>query len=354
MWHPLDELGYDVADHHIYISIQGLPQHLWKKEVVDQILHPYCALGDLSEETNKWRNLSSYTAFAWSQRRISMPSKISLKVMRKRADTSIEINEGNTKSIPVYNLLIQATDFLCDSTTHCSCNLENLNSRYESAYDADNAQYFLTDVPDNQDLLTELESAVVATTSHEDHGYQKEELQEMMSTCLHHSVKIHRLDATHFLILPADKHKNEPIKEKLLGIKFLNLPTVTFALDHWSTETMATAEKLATKIHVTVNQIPAHLCVPTVMTFLLSPYCAVEHGDEQNSLMPTSKIYTCRAWTNAPFKVPKRIMAALFARSPANNPLDEVYGSIDLRITQMLIDTTISHTIPENKGLCST
>jgi hypothetical protein len=83
IWHPVDDLGYDAADHHIYISIQGLPLHLWKKEIVEQILHPYCALGNLSEETNKRTNLSSYTAFARSQKRIALPRKISLNVKKQ-------------------------------------------------------------------------------------------------------------------------------------------------------------------------------------------------------------------------------------------------------------------------------
>jgi hypothetical protein len=33
--HPMDYLGYDVADHQIYVSIEGLPLHFWKKEVIE-------------------------------------------------------------------------------------------------------------------------------------------------------------------------------------------------------------------------------------------------------------------------------------------------------------------------------
>ncbi|CAN6198999.1 unnamed protein product, partial [Urochloa humidicola] len=40
IWNPMDDLGYDVADHHVYVSISGLPMHLWKTDVVEQILHP--------------------------------------------------------------------------------------------------------------------------------------------------------------------------------------------------------------------------------------------------------------------------------------------------------------------------
>jgi hypothetical protein len=83
IWHPVDDLGYDVADHQIYVSIEGLPLHLWKKDIVVLILHPYCTLEHISQETRERRNLSSYTTFAWSQQRIAMPRKISLKVTKK-------------------------------------------------------------------------------------------------------------------------------------------------------------------------------------------------------------------------------------------------------------------------------
>ena len=51
IWHPADEFGYDVADHHGYISIQELPLHLWKKDAEEQILHPYCAVIEAVDHT---------------------------------------------------------------------------------------------------------------------------------------------------------------------------------------------------------------------------------------------------------------------------------------------------------------
>jgi len=42
VWTPYVELGYDVADHSIKISIKGLPFHMWKNDAEE--MYPYCAV----------------------------------------------------------------------------------------------------------------------------------------------------------------------------------------------------------------------------------------------------------------------------------------------------------------------
>ncbi|CAO2198505.1 unnamed protein product [Urochloa humidicola] len=189
IWHPMDDLGYDVADHHVFVSISGLPQHMWKESVVEQILHPYCALSYLSKDTSTRRNLSSYAAFGWSQKRVAMPRRISLKVTKEISGDASLVDTTQYKEVSTYNLVIDAVGFLCDAATQCSCNLQGLNMRYEPSYDADNAQCFLAEPPENEDLLEDLKHAVLATASHADHGYQKEEVQELLSAYLSCEVK---------------------------------------------------------------------------------------------------------------------------------------------------------------------
>lgn len=146
----------------------------------------------MSEEIEKRRNLSSCTFFGWNQQRIALPNKISLKVTRKATNyTSQQVPK--CKEVLVYSLTLKSVGFLCDAAAHCSCNSQSLNSRYESSYDPNNAQCFLTEIPDNKDLLEELKVAVIATTSHEHHGYQIEDLQGALSAYVDCSVKVHML-----------------------------------------------------------------------------------------------------------------------------------------------------------------
>jgi hypothetical protein len=126
IWHPADEFGYDVADHHGYISIQGLPLHLWKKDVEEHILHPYCAVSEAVDHTKTRSDLSTYACFGWSQQKVAIPKIISLKVVKKIA----VVQQQQFKEVATYNMIIEAAGFLCDQTTYCFCNLDNINTRY--------------------------------------------------------------------------------------------------------------------------------------------------------------------------------------------------------------------------------
>jgi hypothetical protein len=171
---------------------------------------------------------------------------------------------------------------------------------------------------------------VLAIATHDNHGYQREEMQDMVSAYLGCSVKVHRLIDTQFIIFA--------------------LPSVRFDLKQWKTENMSTLEKLPFKGSVYVTEIPAHLCTSKVISFILSPYCVVETEDGNNQSITTSEKFKCTAWTNRLLSVPKRIMACLFVNTPQQQNIDENYGSMDLRITQLLIDATFTETASHSTG----
>lgn len=246
---------------------------------------------------------------------------------------------------------MQAVGYLYDDTTRCSCNLVNINVRYESTYDADNAQCFLTVLPNNRDLLEELNFAILATTTKKHHGLQIEEMEAMVSNFLGSSIKVHRLNSTQFIILQVDKIEAALAKAFLLEKGSFELSSVTFTLDQWTITNMSTIEKLHSKISIALTEIPAHLCTAELVRFILSPYCAMESTNPHAQTLVTSETFTCTSWTNSPSKVPKRIMAAIFAKQPEEQIMDENYHSADLRITQLLIDTTVVKTIIESKGM---
>ncbi|KAG2595271.1 hypothetical protein PVAP13_5KG062687, partial [Panicum virgatum] len=128
IWHPADEFGYDVADHHGYISIQELPLHLWKKDAEEQILHPYCAVNEAVDHTKTRSDLSTYACFGWSLQRVAIPKIISLKVVKKTA----VVPQGFVSFLNTAISKQQAAGFLGDQTTYCFCNLNNVNTRYET------------------------------------------------------------------------------------------------------------------------------------------------------------------------------------------------------------------------------
>ena len=100
------------------------------------------------------------------------------------------------KEVATYNLIVEAAGFLCDQTTYCFCNLDNINTRYETLYDPDDAQSCITEVDSNQDLLEEVSYGILATASTDNHGYGQREMQEIASSYLKSYVKVHKISKT--------------------------------------------------------------------------------------------------------------------------------------------------------------
>ncbi|PUZ58353.1 hypothetical protein GQ55_5G502900 [Panicum hallii var. hallii] len=139
-------------------------------------------------------------------------------------------------------------------------------------------------------------------------------MQQIASSYLESYVKVHKISKTQFIMLPSDKCAAPIVSEVLLQISEFKFPAVTFSLDRWSDSNMSVLETLQFKIDVTLNRIPAHLCVPKNFGFLLRPYCSMEVYDGPQPILTTCEKFKCTAWINDVKKVPKRIMTALIHR----------------------------------------
>ncbi|CAN6198998.1 unnamed protein product [Urochloa humidicola] len=277
-----------------------------------------------------------------------MPRRMYLKVTRDISGDDSLRNTEYYKEVSVYTLLIDAVGFLCDTTTECSCNLEDLNVRYESAYDPDNAQCFLTESPDNKDLLDELNYAVVASTCSENHGYQKEEIQDAVASYLGCDMRVHRINENQFIIMPPNRTVGQIAKEILLEKGSLNMSLTEFNLDHWKRNINSVMQRLSVKANITVNDIPAHLCTQKIMHFVLSPYCAPESTTMPHQALVTSESFTCTVWTDSMAKIPTRIMAGLFLAMPDAEYMEGGYETTTLRITQLIIEASQNQVHQEN------
>jgi hypothetical protein len=171
-------------------------------------------------------------------------------------------------------------------------------------------------VDSNQDLLEEVSYGILATASTDNHGYGQREMQEIASSYLESYVKVHKISKTQFIMLPSDKCAAPIVSGVLLQISEFKFPAVTFSLDRWSDSNMSVLETLQFKIDVTLNWIPAHLCVPKNFGFPLRPYCSMEVYDGPQPILTTCEKFKCTAWTNDVKNLPKRIMTALLSKSP--------------------------------------
>ena len=118
------------------------------------------------------------------------------------------------KEVATYNLIVEAAGFLCDQTTYCFCNLDNINTRYETLYDPDDAQSCITEVDSNQDLVEEVSYGILATASTDNHGYGQREMQEIASSYLESNEKVHKI--CKIQLMPSDKCAAPIVSEVLL------------------------------------------------------------------------------------------------------------------------------------------
>ncbi|KAM0824664.1 hypothetical protein ACQ4PT_070046 [Festuca glaucescens] len=346
-WKPTDELGFDVAEERIRISIANLPLQLWSPDAVDHILSRYCALEYVTDATRSRTDLLNYKCIAWAQHRIPIPSSILVCIPVTTPD-----GEQPMESQPHRRMLTYRINLVLQHYIHGDVAAEAYVPvthvpRYEQGYSTDDAICYMPPGLVDQEFLQQLSNSVITTCTAKQAQAMCNEIYSIHPTIDVQTITIQTISSTQqLMLLPGDK-EGTSMQQKMLSTP---LSTVT-QMQPWSPAAGSIEETLHVCARLIVRRIPAHFCTAKLMHLFLGGCAYMEVPDRNAERLITCETYRCIVWCRDVAKIPDNLLVKAVSANVASALVLHPDQDVTVRTANMLIE--VQHTASSIQDLLS-
>lgn len=333
-WLPTDELGFDVAEQRVRISITHLPLHVWSAAAVEHILSPYCGVEHITDHSHRRIDIRTYRCTAWAQRRIPIPASILLCIPVTKPDPDNNMNTQAYRRLLTYCLKLHTRHYIYGEDEGPKYTPITQVPRYENTYSTEEAICYLPPELVDEHIIKELSAAIVVAGNSKQADALWKDVYYLYPGLDPRDVRMDAISNDKQIIILPNNTAGAAVQKLILSTELKGMPDLT----PWSPDTGSVKSTLNTCVQLMINRIPAHFCTEKLMKLLLAQFCYMEVPDTNAELLLTCESYRCIAWCNNPATVTKNLIAKVVDTDIASTMILHKDPDVTVRTASILID----------------
>ncbi|KAL6643512.1 hypothetical protein ACP70R_018278 [Stipagrostis hirtigluma subsp. patula] len=308
--HELYRFDPRILVRRVIVRINRLPVHLWSKNIIEQLLAPYCGLDYLPEDMHNSERLTTCWCIAWCRNQCALPPTMTVKV----CDLSTANPWGlcglkNTK-VNCYNISFTHQEYYYGDPVECLSDSDIKTGVFHVSDTHNAAQCYIYEEQIEPGLLQLYSQAAIVSPVDEDTLISPDIISCLLKFPTR-SVSIKDIGQGNFIVLPKPS--------KFIGVSLCDYLTrdpelcdrLKINVQSWSPLFGSVQQDLSRHIRLTIHDLPCFFNTKEIIQYLLSPYGVPEFEDNIISEESLFFHFRCRLWSDSLPLVPLQLTATI-------------------------------------------